>query len=135
MKQAERLGFQSATRPRDARVAGHIDASRWIEQPLYTLQQATQHFPRGGLRVQRKGDDVVNDDVSREASFLHAGALGFGKNLTNNFKRKELRNHAETDVVGDPDSRGQRCNSTGHFWGLLPKQDRMEMLLSEQYWD
>jgi hypothetical protein len=40
--------------------------------------------------------------MRRQIPFAHTGALGLLQDFTDFLERKELRDHAETDIVGNP---------------------------------
>ena len=88
------------------------------------LENSTRLIPA------RQCDDVVDDHVRGEIPLTDAGAFGFGQHLTHFLEREELRDHAETDVVGDAAPGRQGRNGTGISWGLLPQTEQYRNALT-----
>ena len=112
MQTVQRLPAKTRARLRDPRLAGHLKRVRRTGQPLNPLQQAAQNLAVGRLHVERKRDYVIHHHRRRKRTPALARPPGIPQNRLHRIKRKRLRDHTQTDVVGDTRTRRESPNST-----------------------
>jgi hypothetical protein len=104
---------QPATRLRDAALAGDLDRLG-APQPAQALQQAAQHLAGARAHVKRQGDRVVDHHRRRQVPLALARLAGLGQDLAYPLGRHRPGDHAETDVVAQPNAGRKAGRNTGH---------------------
>ena len=111
MQTVQRLPAKTRARLRDPGLAGHLKRVRRTGQPLNPLQQAAQNLAVGRLHVERKRDHVIHHHRRRKRTPAPARPPGIPQDRLHRIKRKRLRDHTQTDVVGDTRTRRESPNS------------------------
>src|SRR4051794_23889955 len=132
---AQRRFAQPTAGLRDATLARHLDRLR-TPQPAQPFQQTAQNLSGAATHVERQRNGVVDHHLCRQVALALARLARLGQDLLHALGRKCPGDHAEADVVTDPDAgRETRRNASHRCRSSKPRPAEYTVTLqSERYW-